>query len=254
MSALVLSGDMPNCVLGLEDRNRAAHKVITSYAQKHAAMDVGIGIAGLIPIPGAATVALIGAIAAQAPVIYEPMAREIASIYNSTLDAQTRRIVTETVEMGALADVGIEFLKEIATEIISEVAAGTLLTAIPFVGGIAAALLDATIAATLTWRVGTMVAAYYQNGGTWIQNRKHTYELAAKAVDGFSPKTDNRTNLNDFARRNKTISEKHLNFAMAMVEMMKSAALSRNQIRSALEAKLVPSWLIAQALDRAFGV
>lgn len=254
MSALVLSGDMPNCVFGLEARNVSAHQVITSYAQKHSAMDVGIGLAGLLPIPGAATAALIGAIAAQAPVIYEPMARELAAIYNSSPDAQTRKMVVETVEMGALADVGIEFLKEIATEVISEVAAGTALTAIPFVGGIAAALLDATIAATLTWRVGTMVAAYYQNGGAWIQNRKHTYELAKGAVEGFNPKTEDRADLNDFARHNKTISEKHLNFAMAMVEMMKSAALSRNQIRSALEAKQVPSWLINQALNKAFGV
>lgn len=253
MSAFVLTGDMPNCVFGLEDRNQAAQRMITSYAKKHAAMDVGIGLAGLLPIPGAATAALIGAIAAQAPVIYEPMARELAAIYNSAPDSQTRKMVIETVEVGALADVGVEFLKEIATEIISEIAAGAVLTAIPFLGGIAAAILDATIAATLTWRVGTMVAAYYQNGGAWIQNRKHTYELASRAVNGFSAQTDHRANLNDFARKDKTISEKHLNFAMVMVEMMKCAALTRDQIRSALEAKQIPSWLIDRALSRTFG-
>lgn len=252
MSALVLSSDMPNCVFGLEDRNRAAHKVITSYAVKHAAMDVGIGLIGLTPIPGAATAALIGAILAQAPLIYRPMTRELAVIYNSTPDSRTGEIITETVEMGALADVGVEFFKEIATDLIAEAAAGLALTAIPFIGGFLAAGLDATIAATLTWRVGTMVAAYYQNGGAWIGNRKNTYGIASEIVGSFSPKTDDRADLNDFARRNKTISEKHLNFALSMVEMLKNAALSKSQIRNALQSKQIPSWLIDQALNRAF--
>ena len=75
MSALVLSSEMPNCVFGLEQRNKAAPQVITSYAIKHAAMDVGNGLAGLISIPGAAAAALIGAILAQAPLVYGPMTR-----------------------------------------------------------------------------------------------------------------------------------------------------------------------------------
>ena len=72
MTAAVLTGDMPNCVFGLESRNAEAQKVITSYAVKHAAMDVGIGLAGLLPIPGAATAALIAAIVAQAPFDLRP--------------------------------------------------------------------------------------------------------------------------------------------------------------------------------------
>lgn len=252
MSGLVLSGDMPNCVFGLEERNEAAHKVITTYAIKHAAMDVSIGIAGFLPIPGAATAALIGAILLQAPLVYGPMTRELATIYNAAPDSQTSKIITETVEMGALADVGIEFLKEIATDLISEAAAGLALTAIPFVGGLLAAGLDATIAATLTWRVGTMVAAYYQNGGTWIGNRKNTYQLASETVGSFSPKTTDRANLDDFARYNKTVSEKHLNFALSLVEMMKGAALQKDQIRAALKSKQIPPWLIEKALQQAF--
>jgi hypothetical protein len=252
MGALVLSGDMPNCVFGLEERNRAAHRVITAYAVKHAAMDVAIGAAGLIPVPGAATVALISAILAQAPLIYGPMTRELAVIYNSSPDSQTEKMVAENVEIGALADVGIEFLKEIASDLIGETAAGLALTAVPLLGGVLAAGLDATIAATLTWRVGTMVAAYYQNGGTWIDSRKNTYKVASKTVGSFSPKTSDRADLNDFAKRNKTISEKHINFALSLVDMMKAAALSKDQIRSALQYKQVPSWLIDRALSKAF--
>jgi uncharacterized protein (DUF697 family) len=252
MSALVLSGDMPNCVFGLEVRNAKAHQVITSFAVKHAAMDVGIGFAGLIPIPGAATAALISAIVAQAPLIYGPMTRELAVIYNSSPDSTTDKMITETVEMGALADIGIEFLREIAVDLIGETAAGLALTAIPFIGGLLAAGLDATIAATLTWRVGTMVAAYYQNGGSWIVDRKTTYSFASAAVGDFSPKTNDRADLDQFARRNKHISEKHLRFALNLVEMMRSAALKKEQIRSALQSKQIPSWLIDEALQQAF--
>lgn len=243
---------MPDCVFGLEQRNKAAHKVITSYAIMHAAVDVGIGLAGLIPIPGAATMALVLAILAQAPLVYGPMTEELAAIYNSSPDAQTDSMVLETVGVGALADVGVDFLREIATDLITEAAAGLALTAIPFVGGLLAAGLDATIAATLTWRVGTMVAAYYQNGGVWISDRKNTYKLASEMVGPFSPKTSDRANLDDFARRNNTISQKHLKFATSLIDMMKGAALGKEQIRTALQSKEVPSWVIEQALRQSF--
>jgi uncharacterized protein (DUF697 family) len=48
----------------------------------------------------------------------------------------------------------------------------------PFVGGLVGAALDYVIATAMTWRVGTMVAIYYQNGGKWVGDRKHTLELA----------------------------------------------------------------------------
>jgi hypothetical protein len=99
----------------------------------------GIGLVGLIPIPGIATVALISAMLAQAPLIYGPMTRELAVLYNASPDSQTSKMVMETVELGALADVGVEFLKEIASDLSSEAAAGLALTAIPFLGGILAA-------------------------------------------------------------------------------------------------------------------
>jgi hypothetical protein len=253
MSELMLSGDLPSCVFGLEERNIKAQQVITSYAVMHAAMDVGIGLAGFIPIPGAATVALIGAILAQAPLVYAPMTKKLALIYNSAPDAHTDQIITETTEMGALADVGVEFLKEIATDLIGEAGAGAALSAVPMIGGILAAGLDATIAATLTWRVGTMVSAYYQNGGMWLDNRKATYKAASEVVGSFSPKTNERADLNAFAQSNSTISQKHLNFALNLVEMMKGVALNKSQIRSALLSKQVPEWVIDKALATAFG-
>ncbi len=252
MSELILSRDMPNCLFGLEQRNETAHQVIASYAKKHAKLDIGIGLAGLLPIPGAATVALVGAVLAQAPLIYGPMTQELAALYSSRLDARTNEMVAETVGMGALADIGVEFFKEIAGDLIGKALAGLALTAVPFVRALLAAGLDAMIAATLTWRVGTVVAAYYQNGGVWVKNRKHTYSLASEKVGPFSPKTDDRANLDDFARSNSTIFEKHIAFALSMIEMMKSASLGRDQIQIALQSKEVPFWVIDQALSMAF--
>ena len=247
----MFSSDMPNCVFDLEARNRKANAIITSYAMKHAATDVGIGVAGFVPIPGAATVALLSAIALQAPLIYTPMTQELAVVYNTSPDSHTKDIIRETVEMGAMADLGVEFIKEIALDLIMEAGAGVALSAIPFVGGIFAAGLDATIAATLTWRVGTMVAAYYQNGGAWINSRRHTYELASAAVGGFSPQIEGRADVNDFAQKDKTIAGKHLKFALSLVEMMKGV-MTRGQIRDALQAKAVPNWLIESALKQAY--
>jgi hypothetical protein len=243
MSAQVISYDAPNCVFDLEERNRQAQQIITSYAVKHAAMDVSIGLLGLLPIPGAATTALIGAILAQAPLVYDPMTRDLAGLYSASSDSATKRMQNETVAMGAVADVGVEFLREIAMDLLGEAGFGLGLSLLPVIGGFLAAGVDATIAATLTWRVGTMVSAYYQNGGSWIQNRKFTYKLASGVVGGYSPRTHDRADLNQFARENTWIREKHLAFVMNVIDMLRTIATNKEQIRSALAAKNIPSWL-----------
>jgi hypothetical protein len=45
-----------------EERNRIAKATIEKYVAKHRKMDVAIGLAGLIPIPGASSIALVAAI------------------------------------------------------------------------------------------------------------------------------------------------------------------------------------------------
>src|SRR5205085_9394516 len=66
-------------LMRLEDRNAKAQEIIQSYSRLHAGMDVAVGLAGLFP--GAAIPALVAAIAAQSPIIYQPMARDLAAIY-----------------------------------------------------------------------------------------------------------------------------------------------------------------------------
>src|ERR1700680_1724502 len=60
-------------------RLTSAETIIRRYARRHIKMDVFIGIVGILP--GLGTVALLGAIAAQKPVIYDPMLRELDALY-----------------------------------------------------------------------------------------------------------------------------------------------------------------------------
>lgn len=255
MSSPILEGT-PQCVLGLRERNEQAHEIICKYATAHAAMDVGIGLTSFIPIPGAATVALIGAILAQAPLIYGPMTRDLAKIYSASTDEWTKQLVIEAALKGAEYDIsielGMEFMKEIASDLIGEAVAGFAATAIPFLGGLVAAGLDATVAATLTWRVGTMVSAYYQHGEQWVGDRKATYKLATTAVGGYSPKVDSRADLNDLHLKSQPIADKQLAFVMNMIDMLRGAAVTKPNIVASLKSKQVPEWLIATAMERMF--
>ena len=151
-------------VFNLSARNREAEKIIKDYATGHVKLDVAIGLAGLIPVPGAGTASLVAAIAAQSPLVYQPMSRKLAAVFCATPNDVTNGMIKDTAVLGGKADIAIafatDFMAEIAKELLPELGAGLALSAIPFFGGIAAAALDATVAATLTWRVGTMVAIY----------------------------------------------------------------------------------------------
>jgi hypothetical protein len=258
MSDLIPYGGQPMCVMGLEERNRRAHEIITEYARKHAMMDVGIGLTALVPLPGAPAVALIMAILAQAPLIYRPMTADLAAVYSANIDQETNRISNEAVLLGAAGDVaaqlGSEFLQEIASELITEAAAGLAASTIPIIGALFAAGLDAAIAATLTWRVGTMVSLYFQNGEAWIQSRKETYHVAKKLVGGYSPQTDDRVDLNDIGHQNPVIEQKHLDFVLNLIDMLKSLSANRGQIVDALRKKKVPDYLVQEALKISFAV
>ena len=252
---LLLDGKS-GCVYNLQDRNQQAQKIIQKWAERHRLADVGIGLSGLLPIPGAATAALIGAIAIQGPLIYAPMSKELAVLYKAEVDDHTKRLILDTVVEGAGYDVsielGVEFMKEIATEIVGELVAGIAVTAIPFVGAIAAAFLDSMVAATLTWRVGTMVSAYYQNGEAWVGNRKETYHVAAKQVGSYSSKVEGRANLDDLSRNNSTIREKQMATVMNFVRMMQKGACSAGQVREALVEGKVPPWILEAVMKKAF--
>lgn len=98
-----------NTLSQLRQRNEIARTAIKKYSDRHALMDVTIGGAGFF---GLAIPALVAAIAAQAPVIYQPLARELEQIYNATADEETHAIIRENVVIGGIADIAGEFSTE----------------------------------------------------------------------------------------------------------------------------------------------
>jgi len=72
------------------------------------------------------------------------------------------------------------------------------------VGTIVAGVLDAKIAATMTWRVGLAAAIYYENGCAWLSDRKTTYDRAKLLCGELSAKPSDRY---DFSRLTRDLPE-----------------------------------------------
>lgn len=188
---------------GAAGKRRAVTAIIEDYARNHQAADVGITLATCW-MPAGGLIATAGALAIQAPLVYQPMVREIGRTYLAGApDEEIRALVHDTAIEGAKWDLGVlfgvEFFEEILTELLREMGIGALLGIIPFLGSIAAAVLDAKVAATLTWRVGLMAAIYYENGCEWLVDRKTTYERAHLLIHGLSAKTKDRFDMNGIA-------------------------------------------------------
>ena len=235
-------------VFHLSERNRQAEKIIKDYALGHAAADVAAGILGTF-IPGGGFLSMVASIAAQAPLVYQPMSQKLASVYRQSPDRVTQGIVQEAAIAGAGLDImsefAVEFMTSIAGDLIGELGMGGLATLLPFVGGIAAAGLDAVIAATLTWRVGTMVSIYFQHGGCWIGSQRSTYDRAKTMVG--HPSLSARVNLDNVPGANREILDEQMKFVKQLVFMMHPIA-SHGQIRTALADRGVPAHLVDQAL------
>lgn len=231
-------------VLRLGERNRLAQQIIDKYVQRHVAMDVGIGLIGIIP--GAGVIALVTAMGLQAPFIYQPLARKLAQVYlappealENVLDDVIFQELALTGAFDIAADFTVEFIKKAALEMVTAVGAGALLAAsIPLVGGFFAAGLDYVIAEKMTNRVGRMIAIYYQNGGNWVGSQQETYELAKNMGD--------EENLDDI-RKQKTVQASLLRNVKMFVEMMRHG-MNTDQIREALCKQGIPDDLIDEAL------
>jgi hypothetical protein len=263
-SFLDISNPTVNTVTRLDERNRIARDFIISYANKHAAMDVAVGLVGLIP--GLSIPALAAAIAAQSPVIYQPLARDLAKIYmaepGQLRGAKEDIVHAITVQTGALdvaADFGTEFMLQIASELLMEAGWGVLgAMFIPVVGGAVGAGLDYLIATQMTWRVGTMVSMYFQNGGHWVENQRHTFELAKELtgsihvgvgdlLDGKFKNHTPRADLNEIRQAVPAVGQNLLTNVRRLVSMLRGAT-SDDKIRDILRAQGIPIDLIDAAL------
>jgi len=257
---LNLLSTIATTVKRLDDRNGKAQDIIRSYARRHAGMDIAIGIIGLLP--GAAIPAIIAAISAQSPLIYQPMARDLAAIYTigeGELDQETsnvRRLVMRgAVETGIIdigAEFGTEFLMHIGKELVSEVGLGVLASlCVPALGGVVGAALDYLIANMMTWRVGTMVSIYYQNGGSWVGSKDSTFKAASRMTGGIRTSVTElldkkkrqegvRVDLGSIRWNVPQVRDALLAPVKNMVEMMREA-MSNDQIRSRYWRKEFPS-------------
>lgn len=250
-----------NTLNRLEERNELARAAIQKWADRHAKMDIAIGAAGIF---GLAIPALVIAIGAQASVIYQPCARELAQIYNSQVDDETRSIVLENLVFNGAADIGaafgLEFIKSVALELITDAGFGAAAGFIPIIGGVVGAGLDYVIATAMTWRVGTMVAIYYQNGGRWVKDKKYTLELAKQMVGGVSfgladlvarfsgrNRQQLEVNLNSIPQEIPDVFQSQIRNLRPVVSMMLTA-LSQPQVRALLQGRGVPVSLIDAVL------
>lgn len=212
--------------LRARDKRRSVSTTIAEYAQMHAAADVGMTLATCW-LPGGGLIAMAGAMAIQAPLVYKPLARQIAKNYLvSNVDAEVQAAINETAIEGAEWDVagefGIEFFKEIISEILTEIGLGAVLGAIPFIGSGVAIWYDRKIAATLTWRVGVSIALYYENGCEWIVDRKTTYEKAHSLVTGgLSANTTDRCNLDSFSRQVPGLRDRQASLLLQYLDLGK---------------------------------
>ena len=186
-SSTAMSLQKVSLLYNLAEKNARAHQIIKDYAQRHAIMDVVVG--GVSWIPGLAYPAILASITLQSQVIYKPMAEDLAAVYlrdtDSYIDNLGRFATVATVGMEFAQEFGWDFLTEHAQELLLEVGFGGLATLIPGVGIGVAAGLDYLIAQMMTWRVGTMTAIYFQNGGEWVGNQKSTMEIAGKLTGGL---------------------------------------------------------------------
>jgi hypothetical protein len=247
----------------LASRNQNAQDVIDAYAGRHAGMDVAVGLVGLLP--GMAIPALVGAIVAQGPIVYRPMARDLAQVYLSESDRNTDRIATGGMVGTAMLDIvsefGTEFLMEVGHEIVMEAGLGVLGSlCVPVIGGVVGAALDYLIANTMTWRVGTMVSMYFQNGSAWLESRKTTYGRAKSLTGGMTQgvrellkaneeRKSARVDLSRIPLLVPEIGEKQIRVLKPLIEMMQPA-MSRQQIKSALVGQRFPLDIIEIALNR----
>ena len=245
----------------MEQKNAKAHEVIRHYAKKHALMDITIGAISLIP--GAAIPALVTAFATQTEVIYKPMARELAQIYIANTNAFTDRVAASgaliTVAAEFAQEFAFEFLVEVLQELFMEIGFGALATMIPFAGAVVAGTLDYVIATMMTWRVGIMTAVYFQNGGSWIQDRKNTFEIAKDLTGGIhvgvtdllSGSAKNkpvRVNMNDIPRRVPQVLRSAVsNLAPVIKGMAKN--MPRAAVRDSLIAMGIPALMVDPALQ-----
>lgn len=269
MSSATLALQHASILYHYADKNSQAEQIVRNYAAKHAAMDIGVGLVSLIP--GAGIPAIIGSIALQSKVIYKPMAQDLARAYLRETDSYTDRLghiasgTTVALEFGQ--EFAVEFLAEQAQELLMEAGLGAVATFIPFAGAVVGATLDYLIAQMMTWRVGTMTAIYFQNGGEWIGERKRTMEIAKRLTGGLhvsagemmSSAGRERVKAKDvrvdFDQIPSEVPQVKQSSVRSILTLIKGFAnkLPRQSVRASLMEMELPAIIVDEAMDAYYG-
>jgi len=264
MSSAALALQHASILYGLADKNCEAERIVRNYAAKHAAMDIGVGLVSLLP--GAGIPAIIAAVGLQAKFIYRPMAQDLARVYLRETDSYSDRLgniasgATVALEFGQ--EFAVEFLAEQAQELLTEAGLGALATLIPIAGAAVGATLDYLIAQMMTWRVGTMTAIYFLNGGNWVGERKTTMEIAKRlsgglhvsAVELLSPKGRDRVKSKDvrvdFDQIPAAVPQVKQSSIGSLLTLIRGFAnrLKRPEVRASLIEMGLPPTLVDEAL------
>ncbi len=201
-------------IFGFEKRHLLAQEVIESYASRHRVVDGFVGgVSNLVPIPFFSNATSAALITAQAPLVYRPLSKKIASIYLGTLSNENisfhhesdldelqigKKLAAFQNKLNELQNAlfGLDFLLEISEDIMGEVMIGNAIAAIPFIGMAASIAMDSMIAATMTWRVGLMTALYCCNFEDWLGTRRETYDISKRFVGPLSIKSGKRVDIN----------------------------------------------------------
>lgn len=265
MGSATLALQHASILFHLTDKNNQARRVVRDYAAKHAVMDVAVGLISLLP--GAGIPAIVSAIALQSSVIYKPMAQDLARIYLRDTDSYTDSLGMlasgATIAIEFAQEFAVEFLAEQAQELVTEAGLGALATVIPVAGAAAGAALDCLIAQMMTWRVGTMTALYFQNGATWLGDRKSTMEVARRLTGGLhvgigelmSSAMRERARTKevrvDFDRIPSDVPEVQQSVVRSLLALIQGFAnkLPRSAVRDSLIQMGLPNLIVDAALD-----
>jgi uncharacterized protein (DUF697 family) len=250
---------IPNSTFFLKRRNDMANVVIERYAKRNRFANVGIGIAGLF-VPGGGILSTLVSIATQSPMVYQPMVKELSHIYGASPDMVTKGMVTDALISNTsynlqnqfFLEFGPEFLLELLQQIWPELGIGAVTGLIPIIGGIAAAALDATFSATLTWQVGTMTAMYFMNDEEWVNSKQETRRRARKQTGLPSPSTVRPGVLAGITHNTPEIDEKIVRGVENTIRMIKegSPEITPERLRSILKGKGIDDEFIDAGLRR----
>lgn len=250
----------------LEARNRQAEACLAWHAKKHAIQDgASGGASGLIPF--AAPFVAAGQLAVQARTLYPALARDLTAIYgcseadfratfrDAKTDEKRMRAIKKLIDMHGddlaqlaatlVVALGGEFVLEIAGDLMKEAAPATLASMVPFFGAAAAAALDATLAATMTWRVGSMISLHLQHG-SFVGNRKNTWTLIKNRVVKLEPEWARPRTLTRLRTDVPTVGKKLAADARQHAVVMMAAGLSPHETLERLERD--PGWQVPKDL------